>query len=567
MNDTNYEDEQPEGEEPQEPSSLEGKGWDILAGGKENPFAMGGDDPFDLRSPENPNPYTDDEEADWVLTSPATPEAASPSSTPPDEETGPVTAPSYMFPGGAQMPPGGSIDALPGEYADTAPGVSPGVTVTPVGEAGEPPILPPSEVAPPSPFGAVSGEPDMFTSVTDAAPVEQPPAGQRGLSPGVSVTPLGPDGEPLPGEPDEYTTPLGGDKEGPYYAPPVVPALSDETEPPAGGPIPMPDDFGPLVLPPSTPPIPDTPPYPIPQPVGLSQGGLVSDPFPGYISRTFTTKAEDELEPDIELRTMLITPERVNALWDEIDETFNLIITDVRGHYETTEQAITDLKRAREYLLAGTQYFDNAEVLVKGVKARLRLEEKVRQWSKTRGTWLGVYLVVWLILLSLGSLLTNEVMRVTARFVPEWLASTWLPGLFGGLGGVAGALWILIKHTAVKRDFDPIHTPWYVINPFMGITMGVVTYFVVMVGSTTLFNIADVNAELDFTSNSLANFLYLLCIVVGFNQNVLWSLIDRVIDTIFPQPLRDTAADREIEPQGPIAGEGLDTTTFSGPKG
>ena len=28
--------------------------------------------------------------------------------------------------------------------------------------------------------------------------------------------------------------------------------------------------------------------------------------------------------------------------------------------------------------------------------------------------------------------------------------------------------------------------------------------------------------------------LYALCVIVGFNQNVLWSLVDRVVDAILP---------------------------------
>ena len=40
--------------------SLEGRGWEILAGGRENPFALGGDDPFDEEY--QPSPFTDDDE-------------------------------------------------------------------------------------------------------------------------------------------------------------------------------------------------------------------------------------------------------------------------------------------------------------------------------------------------------------------------------------------------------------------------------------------------------------------------------------------------------------------------
>lgn len=237
----------------------------------------------------------------------------------------------------------------------------------------------------------------------------------------------------------------------------------------------------------------------------------------------------DELAPDAELGARLITQGRIDALWDEINETYSIVVSDVRGHYRSTDMAIKDLKRARELLVAGTEHFDNAEELVNRVKSRLRLEEKVRQWSRTHGTWIAIYLVTWLLLLFIGSLLVQRIDQVLSAFVPGWMADTFLPGMYGGLGGVIGALWVLINHIAKKRDFDPIHTPWYVTNPFMGIALGVVTYFVLRATSLT-FN-PNVVPVAD-GSNRLG--LYLACIVVGFNQNVLWALIDRVIEAIIP---------------------------------
>jgi hypothetical protein len=563
MDNDQYEDESTNNEE-ENASSIEGKGWEILAGGQENSFAMGGDDPFDLKSTGNPDPYSDDDEADWILTSGSTPESARVSleeetATPRDltpEELiamgggGPITAPPNMFPGGSQMP----IDAP----SNTSPGLSAGVSITPVGEGEESPITSPSDTpyepypfvaAAPTTIAPQSGPYEIDSSTMPSVVGEDPSFHSSTPSPSDATGTM-----PMPGGEIPADTPLGGSKD----APPE----------PSGSPVFPP--AAPLIPPASIPPVPDVPPWPIPQPQGLSQGGFfVADPFlrtPISSSAPLLAPTE-ELEPTDDLRQMLITPDRINALWDEIDETFNLVISDVRGHYETTERAIADLKRAREYILAGAQYYDNAEQLVIGVKARLRLEEKVRQWSRSRGAWIAVYLVIWLLVLSAGSLLTGRVVAVTDAFIPafRWLSETYLPALFGGLGGVAGALWILVKHTTVKRDFDPIHTPWYITNPVMGCAMGVVTYFVVRVGGNTLFNIAGSTDSMDFTTGSLAVFLFLLCIVIGFNQNVLWSLIDRVIDTIFPRPPEDkTAASDITSVERPVIVEPMDP---KGPQG
>nr|MBN1228957.1 hypothetical protein [Anaerolineae bacterium] len=241
---------------------------------------------------------------------------------------------------------------------------------------------------------------------------------------------------------------------------------------------------------------------------------------------------KDEYPPKGELEKQLITRERIDALWDEINETYATVIDDVRGHFNTTETAITDLKKARELLLAGEEHFDNAEEIVKRVKARLRLETKVRQWSRTQGTWLAIYLVVWLLLLFTIFLSTNRINQIVEPLVPNWLGAALLPGLFGSVGGVVGALWVLIKHIARKRDFDPIHAPWYIINPFMGMALGIIAYFLLFASSTLLG--ADTPLTLLDIEGGRLYGLYGLCVVIGFNQNVLWALVDRVTKAIVP---------------------------------
>ena len=107
--------------------------------------------------------------------------------------------------------------------------------------------------------------------------------------------------------------------------------------------------------------------------------------------------------------------------------------------------------------------------------------------------------------------------------------ATFLPALYGGLGGVVGALWVLIKHMVKVRDFDPIHTPWYVLNPFMGMVLGAITYFLLR---ATTFILGASPAQFGDPGEQFG--LYFLSVVVGFNQNVLWALIDRVIKAIIP---------------------------------
>src|SRR5574341_1507972 len=269
MSNQDYDDKNEEGDEQEDSTSLEGKGWDVLAGGKQNPFELGGDDPFDLKSPETPTPYTDDDEAHWILTSGA--QAPAPQETPPD---------AYWDQGRSAQPAAG---AAPSDQ--------------------------PTEAAPRDLSPAELGSMTAAELGADSGPITAPtssagaPGTGTGLSPGVDVTPLGPSGEPL--------APPAGPGAGPI---PSMPPSSGVPETPVGGPI-VPPDVGP-VTPPLPPPfVPATPPWDLPQqPQGLMPSdAFIRDPFFSP-PRELTSAIGDEPAPKDDLAQLLITTDRVNAL-------------------------------------------------------------------------------------------------------------------------------------------------------------------------------------------------------------------------------------------------------------
>lgn len=517
-------------EEQREEASLEGKGWDILAGGRDNPFLAGGEDPFDQETPPSweeatgEPPSSMDDETNEILMGRVTGEESLPSEAFWDRgRGGERSEPS--------PPPGQAPEAPPRDLSPDDLGYRPAVAPIPASEG-----RPLGESAP--------------------APTTEPP---RDLSPEEMTTPSIPSDEApwtMPTEAEatarELDRELGVEPMPPLSEEIIVPTIPDdvpaepspigETAPstpaPEGGPIMAPGDVGG--------PPPEQPPWEMPkQPSVIAEPFRVYDPFEPKEKPDDVQPAEDELPVDERIGALLITPDQIRDLWNEINQTYNVVINDVRGHFETTERALADLKKAREMLLSSPDNFDNAEVLVKEVKARLRLEEKVRKWSTTVGTWLAIYLVSWLAVLFLLAIFTNPVTQAAIQFVPAWLAATYLPGLFGSMGGVVGALWVLIQHTSIKRDFDPIHTRWYITNPFMGFAMGTIVYLLYQGG--LLMTIAATGQEIDLGTTS--SVLYLLCLAIGFNQNVLWELIDRVIDLV--RPPRDTQAATDVQPQSP----------------
>ena len=519
-----------EQEQEDESASLKGMGWDILVGGENHAVNMGGEDPFDLES------ATTEETAEIFVSS-------AEERSPTEEEPEPMRADAFWDRGrGAESPEPPDVESLgsavaprdlspeelgasPSEIDLVVP--SPGVSAEVVGPDATPSA--PSVEAPSVPIADLTRPTESLTGedVVVGAPVpteasvdtlEKPPV--PAIESGVPFSEELSGAQPFASETTEEPFSTGvADSTLPTYPPPTSTLSAGAM---AGGQM-----------------------YP-PASVLPTSFYKPSDPFYEPPRTRPHPADEPDLTPDEDLEKKLITDEAIEKLWKEIDETYRLVISDVRGYFSTTELSLSELKKAREYLLAGREYFDNAEELVKRVKARLRLEDKVRKWAQTRGSWLGIYLIVWVFLVLAMAIMSDRVTTTLTTIMPTWLAAAFLPGMFGSLGGVIGALWVLIKHIAKLRDFDPIHTPWYVTNPFMGFALGLITYLLVSAGGG-LLGVEGV-LTVDTISSTGMYTIYFLCVAVGMNQNLIWSMFDRVVKAIVPS--EETTATVETNPPG-----------------
>jgi hypothetical protein len=527
-----------EQEQEDESASLKGMGWDILVGGEEHALSLGGEDPFDLQA-------ATDEETEEIFVS-SVEESSEPEPMradafwdrgrgaevpePPSlEKAAAEAAPRDLSPEDLGASPSGIdlivpspdvtaevlvSDAVPSAEAEETPAATDVPSVS-LAEFTSPPVSFPDgeEVLVAAPAAEAEPEPAVDPSIPpieSAVPFSGAPAGAVPFaSEEVEVPFFSPD---IPGTSEDTTIEMAAMGEMPSYSLPMS-SMS-------GGPV-----------------------YPSASVLPTSFY-KPSDPF---LEETVTVSkpTEPELPPAEDLEKMLITNESIEKLWKEIDETYRLVISDVRGYFSTTELSISELKKAREYLLAGREHYDNAEELVKRVKARLRLEEKVRKWAQTQGAWLGIYLVIWVFFVLAMAVMSDRITLTLTGLMPAWFAAAFMPGMFGSLGGVIGALWVLIKHIAKLRDFDPIHTPWYVTNPFMGFALGLITYLLVSAGGGLLgvegaLTTETVNAPGMYT-------IYFLSVAVGMNQNFLWSMFDRVIKAIVPSE-ETTATVEQTQP-------------------
>lgn len=568
--------------EPDE-SSLKGKGWDILAGGRENAETHGGEDPFNLSG--DLVGFSAAQEVEQILPSPTDPASAAPATE------------AFWDRGrgaGEGSPPAETEDAIEAPPRELTPE-----------ELGSLPLSEPVVAAQAAPvvieLRALADEASEPTSPEPVMLAEPEPGGVMDTPEPIRLD----EPEPSSGPMDSPAPAFSGAMDSP------APVLLDEAEPvgvvePAPSGLPAFDDAIPVPRPPS---LPEVEPWtaateststpggsrPPAQPVRfdeISSTGVFTegaaaaspsrraasagspssgarkvvtaqsvlvDPFVTSMSRDLRTllsdeSAKDDLPANERLRKLLVTDESIKALWEAINQTYDEVVGAVRGSFSATEEMLSDLQRARMLLLADEANYDNAEQILRNVQARLRREEKVRTWARTRGTWLAIYLIGWMFLLAGLFAFNNGVEALLLRVVPEWMAYIYLPSLFGGMGGVIGALWVLIKHTAQKRDFDPIHTNWYVTNPFMGLALGMIAYLIVLTGGNAFNFITGAGQVTDF--GNINPIIYPICLIVGFNQNLLWRLIDQFIKSITPDD--PESKDQKPPTSSPEPGSGGD---------
>jgi hypothetical protein len=104
----------------------------------------------------------------------------------------------------------------------------------------------------------------------------------------------------------------------------------------------------------------------------------------------------------------------------------------------------------------------------------------------------------------------------------------WNTLMWGGIGGVIGALYALWWHVSDQQDFDRQYMMWYLVQPIMGVVLGGIV-FLLLTGGFLLLQIkpSDPNAGARLLP-------YLVAVLAGFRQNFIYNQLDRLIGLFAP---------------------------------
>ena len=229
------------------------------------------------------------------------------------------------------------------------------------------------------------------------------------------------------------------------------------------------------------------------------------------------------------------TIEMAHTLSAEVDLLYAQMTREMGGRREPFDAVADLLQKARAALLRGPAGVAEAEKLVRQAQGLLRLKEDQRRWAASYGAGILGYEMLFFLcfagllafdrpLAAWVGVLTNVAGAMSMRDILPF----WDPMIWGGIGGVLGALYSLHWHVAELQDFDRQYNMWYVVQPIMGAMLGALIYALFLAGLLALRSpIPPASAWLPSALACLA----------AFRQKFILELLDKLVEILGLRPL------------------------------
>jgi hypothetical protein len=219
-----------------------------------------------------------------------------------------------------------------------------------------------------------------------------------------------------------------------------------------------------------------------------------------------------------EMIALLITEEKLTALWERADKVAVNIIDNI-DTLQIGRTMLDQVKFFRNEILSGKDRFEDAERHLNEVEYQVAANQRVKKWSSGLGIGLFLYELLW----GAVALAVLFFLLGPRAFSDNETDLVYLVGsmMWGGLGGVIGAWYSLVQHIARDQDFDRQHRMWYFNSPLMGMGVGAVVYAILRAGLLSLTG----------PGQSIASpfFIYVLAWLAGYQHNVFTDIIKRIL--------------------------------------
>ncbi len=299
------------------------------------------------------------------------------------------------------------------------------------------------------------------------------------------------------------------------------------------------------------------PPEPSPQPgvtpPDLRPGGTllehpmtveVQPPGPGEPPAPETPPAEPTVTPTLppEAIRERVNQERFQEINEEIDRLYEEVPRRLAHNEALVREALEGLRVARAILWTAPEQVVDAEYRVHRVKALITRYRQSEEWGRVYGTRLLIYELAWLFVL-LGGFIALQLGQT--RLI-NWVNSLLGPGadttftavivpfltslMWGGIGGVVGALYSLWWHVSQLQDFDRRYTMWYLIQPIMGFILGGLVFLIIGTG----FLVLQGTIPSPEATQGIQLFPPLVAALGGFRQKFVYELLERIIRVLTP---------------------------------
>lgn len=230
----------------------------------------------------------------------------------------------------------------------------------------------------------------------------------------------------------------------------------------------------------------------------------------------------------------------------------------IQGEFQFVEMLVKPSFVAIQILLSWTGGFYQREGLAKIRTLALRTEPIVQspdsidkdsptfykdwvdyhrnmtRWSYTWGLFLFFYGLLWLFGMVAGYLLTAAQIAAfqsgSHTVALMLMLNAWPAAAAGAVGGVFNLFKDLYRHISVKQDFHRQHLMSYLVQPVIGLVLGMVMYFLVASGYLVIRN--DDGSTMTVGSEAVFALQLLLGWIAGFRQHTVTDFIQKLIKDI-----------------------------------